>query len=299
MCLGRFSQQLQTLKHADSANCQPRFPSRCLIITCHTVQRPTELRRMRRKHLIGCEWPLLPVMSQCCALSVRWPKLLISNCRAALDDKIVVLSFNSKFHWSCNVTQVLPVSPSHAEGDALPLWAAPLCFCLLLVILSLWASSFFLFCQHQYRQLQFLWENDRVRTPQPLPGGSGMGSSPRPHDIEVESGRKSRFFNVFWKFIHDIKQCNKNGCHFFFRQTEESPDLHVGGDLCKAPRCDLCRVEGGLFSASEVYHAIHRSLCPCLISVSVFIQVDFTSALHHTAIIIIIIFFLAVCCNFL
>lgn len=68
--------------------------------------------------------------------------------------------------------------------------------------------------------------------------------------------------------------------------------------LCKAPRCDLCRVEGGLFSASEVYHAIHRSLCPCLISVSVFIQVDFTSALHHTAIIIII-FFLAVCCNFL
>lgn len=95
-----------------------------------------------------------------------------------------------------------------------------------------------------------------------------------------------------------LNNATKMDAIFFFRQTEESPDLHVGGDLCKAPRCDLCRVEGGSFSASEVYHAIHRSLCPCLISVSVFIQVDFTSALHHTAIIIII-FFLAVCCNFL
>lgn len=126
---------------------------------------------------------------------------------------------------------------------------------------------------------------------------AGWAPAPAPTTLKWRAEGNGGFLMSSESLFLILNNATKMDAIFFFRQTEESPDLHVGGDLCKAPRCDLCRVEGGLFSASEVYHAIHRSLCPCLISVSVFIQVDFTSALHHTA--IIIIFFLAVCCNFL
>lgn len=55
---------------------------------------------------------------------------------------------------------------------------------------------------------------------------AGWAPAPAPTTLKWRAEGNGGFFNVFWKFILDVKQCNKNGCHFFFRQTEESPDLH-------------------------------------------------------------------------